>query len=146
MKDKSSTFTQMALFWVLVKKDLTTLYRTIWGRLINATILVLVQVLVMGYFLPLMGMPQAQIAPLYLVSVAQVLFFLGFNLCLTTVLDLKNRRAIEYFLILPLSKSWYMATQIVSFMIEGFLISFPLVYDRNSFIGLFIRSLQCKLV
>lgn len=102
------------------------LWRNIWGRLLNATILVLVQVLVMGYFLPLMGMPTVQIAPLYLVSVAQVLFFLGFNVCLSTVLDLKNRRSIEYFLILPMSKSWYLATQIVSFMIEGFLISFPL--------------------
>jgi len=115
------------VFWALLRRDLKIIRQSIFSELLDVGCLLTMQVLVFGKFLPLMGMPQENIAPLYLVSICQMLFLLGFNLAFNRVFDLKFDRFIEYHLSLPLNKKWLFGEYIVSFMIKCLVVSLPLV-------------------
>jgi len=91
--------------------------------IIDGIVLIFTEILLYSHFLPLMGMPSTEIAAMYIGSVVFVLFFLGENLSIRHVFDLKHERFIDYQLVLPISRPWLFAHYIVSFMIESSIIS-----------------------
>jgi hypothetical protein len=115
------------VYLALLRRDLRLIGHTLGKDLIDAGILCLLQVLVFGYLLPVMGMARANVGPLYLVNICQILFLLGFNLAFNLVFDLKFDRFIQYHLTLPISKKWLFAEYVTAFMIKCITISLPLV-------------------
>lgn len=80
-----------------------------------------------------MGMPSTEIAAMYIGSIVFILFFLGENLSINHVFDLRYERFIDYQMILPISRPWLFAHFIVSFIIQASIISSLLL-----FFGLFL--------
>ncbi|MFZ5954672.1 MAG: hypothetical protein ACOYT8_06275 [Candidatus Dependentiae bacterium] len=115
------------VFFALLRRDIRFIGHTLLKDLIDAGILCLLQVLVFGRLLPLLGMSIANVGPLYLVNICQILFLLGFNLAFNLVFDLKFDRFIQYHFTLPISKRWLFAQYVCSFMLKCITISLPLV-------------------
>lgn len=112
-----------SIFCALIKRDIKVFSSELIDTIIDGIVLIFTEVLLFGHFLPLMGMPAADIAAMYVGSVVFVLFFLGENLSIRHVFDLKHERFIDYHLLLPISRPWLFAHYIISFIIEAFLIS-----------------------
>ncbi len=124
-----NSFTQnISIFCALITRDLKVIRQRLHNLIIDGLILVCVAVLVFGYLLPLLGMPTALIAPIFLGnSLSFFLASLGYNFATRMVYDLKFNRFIEYFLTLPLPKRWLFAYFISSFIIETTIITLPLI-------------------
>lgn len=110
----------------LLRRDLKVLSQKLLGTLIDGAILVTTEIMLYAHFLPLMGMPAVNIAPLYIGSVIFILFFLGENTALKQIFDIHNDRFIDYQITLPLGYRALFTYHVISFMIEAFLISIPL--------------------
>lgn len=119
--------TNFGVFAALMRRDLKIIKKTIGKDIIDGGILCLLQVLIFGKLLPIMGMPIASIGPLYLVNICQILFLLGFNLAFNLVFDLKFDRFIQYHFTLPINKKWLFGQYVCSFMVKCITISLPLV-------------------
>lgn len=115
------------IFFALLHRDMRLIGQTLSKDLIDAGILCLLQVLVFGKLLPLLGMPIANVGPLYLVNICQLLFLLGFNLAFNLIFDLKFDRFIQYHFTLPINKRWLFAEYVCSFMLKCITVSLPLV-------------------
>lgn len=128
MKDMNSSFkNSFSTFLALTNRDLKVFSQELADTIIDGIILIITEVLMFGYLLPLMGMPKEDIAPMYIGSIIFLLFFLGENLSLKHVFDLKHARYIDYQLTLPFSYHWLFFHYIVSFIIETIIISLPLL-------------------
>ena len=112
-------------FCVLVWRDLRLILSHIKGRLIDGCLIVFLQTLAIGQFLPLLGMPTAMIAPLYIGTITQVIFSTSFALAFRYVYDIKKVKFIKYQMSLPLPKTWLFAEYIFIFMIEVSCIVIP---------------------
>lgn len=119
--------TSCAIIWALTKRDCIVLYSNLYDRLLDGMALVFVQVLAFGYLLPLMGMPQALCAPLYLANVIQIFFFIGYATSIYYVFDLRYKRIIDYHLALPLPKKYLFAQYAIKYSIEALIIGIPLI-------------------
>lgn len=116
------------VFWALLRRDLKVLRSKLRSMLIDGAILVATNVLIFGKLFPLIGMPSHFVAPLFLGhSISMLLLSLGYSLGLKIVFDIQYNRFIDYHLTLPVSKTWLFLSYIVSFMIEAFIITIPLV-------------------
>jgi len=111
----------------LIRRNIKVFRSELVGTLIDGAFLIITDVILFGYFLPLMGMPMDNIGPMYIGSIIFMLFFLGENLALRHVFDLRYERFIDYHLTLPVKKRWLFAQYIVSFMIESAVMSIPLL-------------------
>lgn len=115
------------VFCALIRRNMRVFSAELVNTIIDGFVLVVSDVILFGYFLPLMGMSRELIAPLYIGTLIFILFFLGENLAIRHVFDLKYDRFIDYHITLPISKSWLFAHYIISFMIEALILSIPLL-------------------
>ena len=122
-------------FWALVYRDLRFIVRQLPGRLIDGAIIVFMQTLAIGQFLPLLGMPAQMIAPLYIGTITQIVFSAAYGICFKYVTDLHKDRFINYQLALPLPKTLLFAQIIFAFMIEVAFVSLPLIFLGSIFLG-----------
>jgi len=124
-----NTFTHnKAIFWALLARDMRVIKTRLRSLIIDGLILVVVAVLVFGNLLPMMGMPKKLIAPVFLGnSLSFFLASLGYNWATRMAYDLRFDRFIDYFLTLPLPKSWLFAYYVVSFVIEVTIVTLPMV-------------------
>lgn len=124
-----NTFTNNAsIFWALLTRDMKVLKTRAHNLVIDGLILVSITVLIFGNLLPLLGMSTKLIAPIFLGnSLSFFLASLGYNCAMRMVYDLKFNRFIDYFLTLPLPKTWLFAYYLTSFMIESAIVTLPLV-------------------
>lgn len=119
-----------AIFGALLRRDLKVLKGKFFGCIIDGFIILGLQVLTFGYLFPLLDLPREQIAPLYLgMSVIALNFFQGysFSTLIMHMLPQNGPSMFEYHLILPLPKRWLFAEYVLSFMIEAFLVTLPLI-------------------
>lgn len=117
-----------AIFCALIARDIKVLKKRLNNLIIDGLILVSVTVLIFGHLLPLLGMSNTLIAPLFLGnSLSFFLSSLGYNFATRMVYDLKFNHFIDYFLTLPLPKRWLFAYFVASFIIEASLVTLPLV-------------------
>ncbi len=126
------------IFCALIRRDIKVFASELIDTIIDGIVLVVTEILLYSHFLPLMGMPSTEIAPMYIGSLVFVLFFLGENLSISHLFDLKYERFIDYQLLLPISRPWLFAHYLVSFIIEssiisGLLLVFGLLLLGNKF-------------
>lgn len=129
------TADSLRIFCVLTYRDLRFMFWELGSRLIDGAIIVLMQTLAIGQFLPLLGMPIELIGPLYIGTITQIIFSAAYGISFRYVADLKHTKFINYQLGLPLSKTALFAQLIVSMMIEIALISLPLIGLGSLFLG-----------
>lgn len=112
----------------LLARDMKVMKKRLQSLIIDALILVVIAVLVFGKLMPMLGMAKKFIAPIFLGnSLSFFLASLGYNWALRMVYDLKFDRFIDYFLIMPLPKSWLFTYYIISFIIEAAIVTLPMV-------------------
>ncbi len=115
----------------LIKRDLYVLKRSLFGDLIDGTILVTIQVLTYGYLLPLLGMPATLIAPLF---VGSGLYFIivsrGFGMAMRFAYKApyEGYGILNYYLTLPVSPWVMLGHYIVTFVIETALVTLPVFF------------------
>jgi hypothetical protein len=112
-------------FCVLAHRDLRLITATIKGRLVDGCIIVFLQTLAIGQFLPLLGMPISMIAPVYIGTITQLIFSTSFAVAFRHVYDIEKVRFFRYQMSLPLPKTLLFAEYIFSFMLEIFSILIP---------------------
>lgn len=110
----------------LLKKNLIVLRKNLASRLLDGFLVSATMFLIYSKLFPLLGMPTSMIPPLYLGAIAIFIFFLNFSYAMRTMFDLEYNRLIDYHIILPLPKSWLIATQTVYSIIETSLVTIPL--------------------
>ncbi|MCL4229470.1 hypothetical protein KJZ61_02130 [Candidatus Dependentiae bacterium] len=118
---------QVRIFWQLVKKELWLIRKGFLDKFADGIIIVAIQVLVFSHLLPLIGMPKTLIAPTFIGSIIQLFFSMGYGLSLRVVFDLQFARFIDYYLTLPLGKTWIFAVYIAQFVAEVAITTIPLV-------------------
>lgn len=131
----TSNFDQVRTFWALVSRDLRFIIASLPGRLVDGCIIVIMQTLVIGKFLPLLGMPKDLIGPLFIGMITQIVFSSAYGIAFRQANDLKKSKFINYQLALPLNKMWLFAQIILSFMIEVTFITLPLIALGSIFLS-----------
>ncbi len=124
---KSSLANQLRTFWVLMQRDIRFILASLPGRLLNSAVIVAMQTLVIGQFLPLLGMPPDLIGPLFVGMITQIVFASAYGIAFGKVVDLKRNQYINYQLALPLHKMLLFCQYIIAFMIEVAFISLPMI-------------------
>lgn len=112
-------------FCVLAHRDIRLIASHIKGRLIDGCIIVFLQTLAIGQFLPLLGMPVSMVAPLYIGTITQVIFSTSFAVAFRHVYDIEKVRFFRYQMSLPLPKTLLFTEYIFTFMLEIFSILIP---------------------
>lgn len=146
----TSNFDQMRTFLALIRRDVSFIIDSLPGRLIDGCIIVMMQTLVIGKFLPLIGMPKDLIGPLFIGMITQIVFSSAYGIAFRQANDLKKSKFINYQLALPLNKAWLFGQIIFSFMIEIAFISLPLIALGSIFLASYftiqISSLAATLL
>jgi ABC-2 type transport system permease protein len=114
-------------FYALLSRDLFILKRELPTLLINGAILVVIEVLLFGYLLPIMGMPAELASSIYLGCIVFTLLIFGYGFGLTYSLDASSHNYISYQLTLPLPKQLLFTEYVIFFIIQGIALSLPLV-------------------
>lgn len=122
-------------FAMLAWRDLRAILARLPARLFDGSIVVFMQTLAIGQFLPLLGMPGQLIAPLFIGTFTQIIFTAAYGISFRYVNDLHKNKFINYQLTLPLPKAWVFAHIVLSFIIEFICISIPLVFLGSIFLG-----------
>ena len=127
-------------FCVLAYRDLRLIASHIKGRLIDGCIIVFLQTLAIGQFLPLLGMPASMVAPLYIGTITQVIFSTSFAVHSDMFMTLKKYRFFRYQMSLPLPKTLLFAEYIFTFMLEIFSILIPVFCLGTLLLGRIIST------
>lgn len=126
---------QLRTFWALLYRDVRFIIAGLHTRLIDGLVIITMQTLVIGAFLPLLGMPKELIGPLFIGLITQIVFSSGYGIAFRQVNDLKKTKFINYLLALPLNKAWLFGQIILSFMIEVAFVSLPLIVLGSLFLS-----------
>lgn len=123
-----NTFTtNAAIFKALLARDMKVFKGRLFNLAIDSSILVGLSIVIFGTLIPMMGMSQKLIAPVFLGhSLSFFIASLGFNWTLRMTYDLKFDRCIDYFLTLPLPKHWLFTYYLASFSIEAIIVTLPM--------------------
>lgn len=133
-------------FFVLAHRDLRLIAQGIKGRLIDGCIIVFLQTLAIGQFLPLLGMPVSMIAPLYIGTITQVVFSTSFAVAFRHVYDIEKVRFFRYQMSLPIPKTLLFAEYIFSFMLEIFSILIPVFCLGTLLLGSYFPLDQMRML
>lgn len=114
-------------FNALVYRDFKFILSELKTRIIDGGVIAMMQILVIAYFLPLLGMPSSLIGPLFIGMLTQIVFSSGYNIAFKHANDLKHAKFINYQIALPLPKKWLFGQIILSFIIELMMITLPII-------------------
>lgn len=106
------------IFYALLRRDLKVILQTMRDTIIDSAIIVIFTYLVYGHFLPLMGLSQALIAPIFLGINVLVLINIMYDRALRDAIDLDFTRFIDYQIGLPISLGWLMMKYIISYVLD----------------------------
>ena len=115
------------VFLVLLHRDLKVLKGRLVSMFFDNIMLLLANVAMFGYLLPLMGMSKTLIGPLFIGYVVMSFFEIGFSLAIKIVHDIKSSRFIDYQLSLPISATWLLAEYVANFAIEAIVVTLPIL-------------------
>lgn len=125
MANKSLQY--LRTFGALVYRDFKFILSELSTRVIDGLVIATMQILVIAYFLPIMGMPSYLIGPLFIGMITQIVFSAGYNIAFKYANDLHHARFINYQMALPLPKIWLFSQIVLSFMIELLMITLPII-------------------
>lgn len=123
------------VFLAISYRDLRFIVKKLPSRLFDSAILATMQVLGLGYFLPLLGLPQEAIGPLFIGTATNIIYSLSYNISFSYVLDLERNRYINYAIILPIPTALLFAQFVFIFLVEVMIITFPLFFLASSFLS-----------
>ncbi len=123
------------VFWALIRRDLHVVRKRLVSIWIDAIFILVIELILWGSLLPLLGMRNLLITPLFIGVVASQFFFFGLGYSFRVISDLKYSRYIDYQLTLPLTKFWLFASAIVYFMIEVIMVWVPFLIIGLLFLG-----------
>lgn len=130
----NSTLSNMRIVKALLYRDLIILSKTIVDNLIDTSIIVVFTYLLYGYLLPLMGMSEQMVAPVFMGVIILVIINITYDRALRDANDFAFIHFIDYQRTLPLPKSWLLAKYVISYAIDLFLASCPvLLFGRILF-------------
>lgn len=115
------------VYWALVVRNAIVLLQRYKGAVIDASIPLIVEVIVFGSLFPLMGVPLALVGSIYLGAQTMSIFFIIGAFGFRNVFDIQYSRFIDYRITLPLPKRWLFASYITYYVMEAFIVSIPLL-------------------
>lgn len=115
------------VFFSLLHRDLKVLGGRLGSLFLDNIVMLLTNVAMFGYLLPLMGMSKNLIAPLFIGYVIMSFFELGYGLAIKIVHDVKFDKFIDYQLSLPMSTHWLLAEYITNFAIKACVVTLPIL-------------------
>lgn len=118
----------MRIFLQLIRRDLVVFRKLYIGKLIDSLIMFAAFTVVMGYFLPLMGMASNYGIFAMVGSIASFGIFEILGLSGLLITDMNGDRTISYLLLLPLRSAWIFCYFAVSWAIQSSLIALPLYF------------------
>lgn len=124
----------LATSWQLVKRDLHVTKKELKNLAIDAALLTIVELLLFGKLMPMIGMPSAFIIPVYLGSIIMFIFFRASSFADTVVYDLEFNRIIDYQLTLPMPATTLLITKIVGFMMQTMIVTLPQLFIGLAFL------------
>jgi hypothetical protein len=119
------------IFMALLRRDFVVMRSTLPGELIDASIILVIQLITLGKLLPLLGMPPEFIAPLFVGSgLFYILLTRGFSIAMMISYKIPSEGpgVLSYYCILPVSPWLIFAKYIVFFVIETCVITLPTVW------------------
>ena len=125
-----------SIFYAMLLRDLLVLRSKIVSLLIDSSVVLVNEILILGLLYPQIGMSVEYIAPLFIgSSVVFILIDLGYSFAMryTYNVPYTGYAEIQYHLLLPLPKWFVFAEYIVYFVIESLVVSVPLLL-----IGVFV--------
>lgn len=114
-------------FAALVQRDIKFIINELPTRVIDGAVIAVMQTLVIGYFLPALGMPADLIGPLFIGMITQIVFSASYNIAFRHANDLQHNKFINYQMALPLPKLWLFAQIVLAFMIEIIMMTLPVI-------------------
>lgn len=114
-------------FGALVHRDFKFVLSELSTRIIDGLVIAGIQIMVIAYFLPLLGMPASLIGPLFVGTITQVVFSAGYSISFKYASDLNHAQFINYQMALPLPKAWLFAQIILSLLIELMMVTLPII-------------------
>lgn len=117
----------LRIFCSLLHRDMKVLRGRLVSLFFDNVVLLLTNVAMFGYLLPVMGMSKNLIAPLFIGFIVWSFFELGFSLSIQIVHDIKFNKFIDYHLSLPLSTHWLLAEYIAYFAIKASVVTLPVL-------------------
>jgi len=116
----------MRIFCVLMRRNVKILKKTMATTFADTVLATLVEILLIGYLLPIMGMPVSMIAPLFIGMVMFLVISQTFNVGFAIIADLNTSRFIDYYMTLPIKKSWLFASYLLNMMIKVGMLAIPI--------------------
>lgn len=126
---------QWCIFRQIIKKEFTLFRRSLIHKCIDIAIIVACQVLLCRYLLPLTGMPYETIAPVFIGTIIQLCFSIGYGLSLRLAAEIEYAGQITYYLTLPLHTYWIPAIYATNFIVELTLATLPILFLASILLG-----------
>ncbi len=123
-----STRDHFNIFLALLRRDLWVFKKKFRSELIDASIILVVAILICRKFLPLFGMPTEFITDIFIGGYLIIMLMsMGFSFAMNISYALPHGHLIEYQLTLPLPKYWVLSKYILFFIIQTFIVTLPLI-------------------
>lgn len=119
----------------LLRRDIKIMMQFLVDNIIDSMILVSFIYLMYGKLLPLMGISTAMVTPAFVGIFVIAMINVAYDRALKDALDFENTRFIDYQIILPLSMRWLLIKYIISYVIDLFLASFPVLIMGSLLFG-----------
>jgi ABC-2 type transport system permease protein len=129
--NKSYFYTYLAL----MRRDMLVIKQRLRSALTDSGVQLVMHVLLYGSLFPALGISTDLIAPLFVSSQAISIIFLGMGFGIRILFDINFSRFIDYRLTLPIPKRWLFASYLTYFVIEGVIITTPLLLAGIIFLG-----------
>lgn len=123
----NSLSTNLKISRVLLTRDMYVIRQNLARLWIDSAVVLFLEVILFGSFIPLMGLPVTMVAPIFLGSAIGQAFFKITTKAFESIRDIHFTKFIEYHLTLPLPKSWLFAQMILSNVIEALVGIIPFI-------------------
>lgn len=123
----NSISTNIKIVKVLLIRDMYVIRQNLVRLWIDSAVVLFLEVILFGSFIPLMGLPAAMVAPIFLGSAIGQGFFKITTKAFESIRDIHFTKFIEYQLTLPLPKTWLFAQMIFSRVIEALIGIIPFI-------------------
>ncbi len=120
---KSNLFVCVAL----LRRDVKIMMQFLFDNIIDSLILVGFIYLMYAKLLPLVGISTAMVTPAFLGVLVVVMINVAFDRALKDAMDFQYTRFVDYQIMLPITMRWLVVKYIVSYTIDLFLASFPVL-------------------
>ncbi len=116
----------LRVFLALLRRDMQLIYHNLKDEVLNALLFVIIEVLVVGQWLPMIGLSPELIGPQFIGSFMLILFTRIFQQAFTWTFALRFNRFVDYHCTLPISASWLLAEYAVVGIINAVVITLPI--------------------